>query len=62
MVIECARCKATNDLDEGMNREEAYCHSCFAPLSESYQTQFPETIAHNEREIEKLKWRPKESS
>jgi len=57
MTVECLRCKATNDLDEGMNRDDALCHSCFAPLSEAFQAQLAETIAHNEQEIEKLKWR-----
>lgn len=55
MTIQCARCQAENDLDEGADRENAYCSSCFAPLSESFQSSLAETIAHNQREIEKLK-------
>ena len=56
MQIQCARCKAANELDKGADRNMAYCHNCYAPLSEEFQSQFAETIAHNEREIEKLKW------
>jgi hypothetical protein len=62
MIVKCAKCKAENDLDEGANRENVYCHSCYAPLSEAYQAQFAETVAHNEREIEKLTCQPKQSN
>lgn len=62
MIVKCVRCNAENDLDEGVKPENVYCGSCEAPLSEAAQQQIAEAIAHNEREIEKLKWRQKQSS
>jgi hypothetical protein len=60
MTIKCARCKADNEVDEGTkgtDQNNLLCLSCFAPLSEAFQVALAETIAHNEQEIEKLKWR-----
>jgi hypothetical protein len=55
MIVKCLRCQAENELDEGVNMENVYCSSCFAPLSESHSGQLAETVEHNNREIEKLK-------
>ena len=57
MIIKCARCKAENDLDEGADRDNALCRSCYAPLSEAFQQHLAQAADHNQKEIEKLKWR-----
>ena len=65
MMIQCAKCSAKNDLDEGVNRENAYCHSCSAPLSEDFLQRQVETVEHNAREIQKiesLRWRHRQSN
>lgn len=58
MIVECPQCGKDNELNEGVKREDAFCYSCFASLRE-----VEATVAHNEAEIEKLKWQqPKQSS
>lgn len=54
MTINCARCAAQNDLDEGAELQNAYCGTCFAPLSQAAQTEIAGSIEHNKGEIQKL--------
>ncbi len=53
MIVKCPCCETEYDIGDA-KREECFCGECGASLRD-----LTETIEHNQREIEKLRWQPR---